>query len=562
MTNAIQLTVSQFLDRVSLDVPNSIKFINYKLLTDSEGILLEKEESIRPTVMGTLIDYLTRLVICKDLKAFDLIKSSQKELVQQAKREFRDSTIEKLTKEQVELATRLCLFEHEFRGNKYINPQKENIEIDNKTLVHIKTMLYRSKNFFDRVGYPKLLAYKCSITTPLNEKPYVEVYGDGDYLLSNALVDFKVSKRNPNRDYIRQLLVYYNGLIERELKKKKVKKDNITTLMIFNPRLDMFYKIDLENINKSDLLEVYQNLHLELIEIREKKKREDKKKKVNQKRRDISTQENAKFLRDPFLRLEDGIHKVSREDYKRFYGEKLTSFSHSGQIILIKKGGYYMFFLETDSKEYLLEGGHRINISHSLNYYYDNLCLYAERVKSIFSPYYESLKKIAKEVKGIGGDGKLHGAIINIDYLNHIYVEPSTGALKYYYATDTTSRIVYPSLIGLLSDSTTEYISLKGPTHSRILKRFLSRKRGLLKQSDPIKLLNTPKDINTLIVENDQNYEKPTSEEGYNKEMYYKSRVMNQVQYLFEQKVVRFWRDGVVENRYPITVRNSKRLKN
>lgn len=37
---------------------------------------------------------------------------------------------------------------------------------------------------------------------------------------------------------------------------------------------------------------------------------------------------------------------------------------------------------------------------------------------------------------------------------------------------------------------------------------------------------------------------------------------MSQVQYLFEQKVVRFWRDGVVENKYPITVRNSKKLNN
>lgn len=562
MINAVQLTVSQFLDGVSLDIPSSFKFINYKLLTDNEGILSEKEESIRPTLMGTLIDYLTRLVICRDLTAFDLIKSSQRKLVQQVKIEFKDSTIEKLTREQVELATRLCLFEHEFRGNQYVDPQKESIEIDHQTLIHIKTMLYRSKNFFDRIGYPKLLAYKCSITTPLNEKPYVEVYGDGDYLLSNALVDFKVSKRKTSRDYIRQLLVYYNGLIESDLNKKKVKKDNITALMIFNPRLDMFYKIDLENIDQSDILKVYQNLNLKLMEIREKKKRENKKKKVDQKRRDISTQENAKFLRDPFLRLEDGIHRVSREEYKRFYGEKLTSFSRPGQIILIKKEGYYMFFLEKDSKQYLLKGGDIINISHSLNYYYDNLSLYVERVKNIFSPYYEALKKIAKEVKSIGGDGKLHGAIINIDYLNHIYVEPSTGALKYYYATDTTSRTVYPSLIGLLSDSATEYISLTGPTHSKILKKFLSRKRGLLKKSESIKLLNAPKDINNLIVENDPNYEKPVSEEGYNSEMYYKSRVMSQVQYLFEKKVVRFWRDGVVENKYPITVRNSKKLNN
>ncbi|AXQ19212.1 hypothetical protein D0Y49_01910 [Lactobacillus johnsonii] len=554
----MRLTVSQFLNRTNINIPKDFKLTHYRLMTDDKSDLQEGEESLKPTLMGTLIDYLTRIVIYKDLKAFDFIKNTKnKKLIQQLKKDFKDIDYTQLTQENIKLVTRLCLFEHSFRGNEYIDPLKENIEINTLTCDHIKTMLNRANNFFNRFGQPVLTQYKCSITTSLKEKTYVEVYGDGDYLLQDALVDFKVSKNGPTQDYVRQLLIYYIGLVGKDLKKKKVKREEIKYLIIFNPRLDMFYKLDLESISEASLGEVNKNISLELLKIKENNEREEKKKKVNRKRRDISNQENIRFLTDPFFRLDDGIHNVSREDYKRFYSDKLTSFKYSGQVILIKKDGYYMFFLKTDDKEYMLEGGTRHNISHPLTYYYDNLTIYAKRVEKIFSKYFETLSKLAKEVRGIGGDGKIHGAIVDIDYFNHIYFEPATGSLKYYYAQDTQSRNVYNNLSSLLKDPTTASLGTK-ETHAKILKKFSKRKRGLLKNNSHIELLVSPQHLNNLITENEK-YVAPIKEEGYNKEMYYKSRIMNQVQYLYEHKVIRFWRDGVVENKYPLVIKNTNK---
>lgn len=555
----MRLTVSQFLSRTNINITKDFKLTHYRLMTDDKTDLQGDEESLKPTLLGTLIDYLTRIVIYKDLKAFDFIKNTKnKKLIQQLKKDFRDIDYTQLTQENIKLVTRLCLFEHSFRGNEYIDPLKENIEINTLTCDHIKIMLNRANNFFNKFGHPVLTQYKCSITTSLKEKTYVEVYGDGDYLLQDALVDFKVSKNGPTQDYVRQLLIYYIGLVGKDLKKKKVKREEIKYLIIFNPRLDMFYKLDLESISEASLGEVNKNIGLELLKIKEDNEREEKKKKVNRKRRDISNQENIKFLTDPFFRLDDGIHNVSREDYKRFYGDKLTSFNkYSGQVILIKKDGYYMFFLKTDDKEYMLEGGIRHNISHPLTYYYDNLTVYAKRVEKIFSKYCETLSKLAKEVRSIGGDGKIHGAIVDIDYFNHIYVEPATGSLKYYYAQDAQSRTVYNNLSSLLKDPTTASLDTK-ETHAKILKKFSKRKRGLLKNNAHIGLLVSPQHLTNLITENEK-YVGPIKEEGYHKEMYYKNRIMNQVQYLYEHKVVRFWRDGVVENKYPLVIKNTNK---
>lgn len=205
----------------------------------------------------------------------------------------------------------------------------------------------------------------------------------------------------------------------------------------------------------------------------------------------------------------------------------------------------------------MLEGGTRHNTSHPLTYYYDNLTIYAKRVEKIFSKYFETLSKLAKEVRGIGGDGKIHGAIVDIDYFNHIYFEPATGSLKYYYAQDTQSRNVYNNLSSLLKDPTTASLGTK-ETHAKILKKFSKRKRGLLKNNSHIELLVSPQHLNNLITENEK-YVAPIKEEGYNKEMYYKSRIMNQVQYLYEHKVIRFWRDGVVENKYPLVIKNTNK---
>lgn len=71
-------------------------------------------------------------------------------------------------------------------------------------------------------------------------------------------------------------------------------------------------------------------------------------------------------------------------------------------------------------------------------------------VKTPLDKYTEIQKKIAGEVKKIGGSGYIHGAIIDIDFYNHIYVNPSDLTIRGYYALDIFYKEIYPSVQELL----------------------------------------------------------------------------------------------------------------
>ena len=74
--------------------------------------------------------------------------------------------------------------------------------------------------------------------------------GDGDFLTTETLWDFKVSKSKPTKDHTLQLLIYSI------MGKKSIHKEfeNIKKLGIYNPRLNIVYTLDMKLINK-DLIE-------------------------------------------------------------------------------------------------------------------------------------------------------------------------------------------------------------------------------------------------------------------------------------------------------------------
>ena len=53
-------------------------------------------------------------------------------------------------------------------------------------------------------------------------------------------------------------------------------------------------------------------------------------------------------------------------------------------------------------------------------------------------------------VKQIGGIGTIHGSIVDIDFYNHIYVNPFDLSITGYWASDITNKIIYPSIPALL----------------------------------------------------------------------------------------------------------------
>ena len=161
---------------------------------------------------------------------------------------------------------------------------------------------------------------------------------------------------------------------------------------------------------------------------------------------------------DIFKYYPDGKHPVSREHYLEFLtniGQRPTSFSRDGQVVMLKKQDLYMFlFIKEKSKDgllRLLNGGKPIKLKNdNIDYYYERMHLYSEAVNAFLGEYNKALKVISEDVKKIGGDGKIHGCIVDIDFFNHLWLCPISGTLTPYMAYSISEKWEYKDLGSLL----------------------------------------------------------------------------------------------------------------
>lgn len=130
----------------------------------------------------------------------------------------------------------------------YRNMQKENSPVlTDETIENIRTMVLRSLAFIENYG---------SVTKDgfTFEGAYTDVItiGDGDYLTADTLWDFKVSKKEPNKDQTLQILIYY--IMGKH--SNYLEFNNIQNLGIFNPRLNKAYSLSVSDISDEIITEV------------------------------------------------------------------------------------------------------------------------------------------------------------------------------------------------------------------------------------------------------------------------------------------------------------------
>lgn len=155
----------------------------------------------------------------------------------------------------------------------------------------------------------------------------------------------------------------------------------------------------------------------------------------------------------PFIYLGDGIYEISNVDYIEFnrsvgIGLKLNK---AGKITMLKKAGYYLFIMTVNGMDYLLEGGRRKTAEFPISYYYEKMDNYANNIASFMEQFHQSMAKLSKTVRSLGGSGYIHGCIIDIDYYNHLYVNPLDWSITSYYATSMRDKWVYRNFPSLLA---------------------------------------------------------------------------------------------------------------
>lgn len=157
---------------------------------------------------------------------------------------------------------------------------------------------------------------------------------------------------------------------------------------------------------------------------------------------------------DIFLNWVDGIHEISREQYIGFYRGKnldITFNRNFHKLYLLKKQNTYMFVLQSSSNLNILNGGSLSKLEHKeINYYFENIDKVISYVKTPLDEFSKFQNDIADKIKQIGGSGVIHGAIIDINMLNHIYVNPIDGTVTPYWASDIIKKVVYKDFPTLL----------------------------------------------------------------------------------------------------------------
>lgn len=252
-----------------------IKPSEFEAIVIDDKITLNTEENVHGSIVGMVVDYLTRYLMGTDIvEAFriSLQGAVMAEKMGGVKKAL--ATADKLLKgikglddNSVINACKLVTFDVWFRnplgammakGYNETNPDKATIE-------NIQILVKRSMSFFEKYGpvtkdgftfEPVDADNKAHEKMMKTGKGSFGGYtatvdsGDGDFLTADTLWDFKVSKTKPTNKHTLQLLMYW--IMGRHSGQDIFK--SITKLGIFNPRLNTVYLLEMSKV-PSDIIE-------------------------------------------------------------------------------------------------------------------------------------------------------------------------------------------------------------------------------------------------------------------------------------------------------------------
>ena len=235
---------------------------------------------------------------------------------------------------------------------------------------------------------------------------------------------------------------------------------------------------------------------------------------------------------DIFHDWSDGIYEINSDDYRRFYREMGLdmTFNRNAIVTMLKNSGIYMFLLKSSNGGYnILDGGSfkRLPVD-DINYYFNNMAKFSETISRAFDKYFKSLHEISDEIRSFGGSGRIHGCIVDIDFLNHIFLNPCDGSIVPYHATSIVDKRVYRSIHSLLSNHCPDLLpSLESAT----------------------KNTDSPQSILFPIPSDDG---KPIR--YYGTDIYRYSKVMRGFQYITDYRIIRRWDKSLInDERAPIS---------
>lgn len=440
------------------------------------------------SIQGMVVDYLTRFLSGASIEdAFRISLLGAKIVAEEDNAHNLLQSITGLDDTSIRCACQMAGYDIAYRrgASKFVPVDK--IAPDKNVVHNIMVMVNRSMSFFREYG-PVI---KSGFTF---EGGYNEIVtrGDGDFLTHDCLWDFKVSKDTPKSIDTLQLLVYYllgiHSVYDEFLRIKK--------LGIFNPERNASYEINLADIPDKVIHAVSRDVIGYCVAQDPTSWR-------------VSTGTDPRILNavkakyyydfsfdtgfDP-ENYDDGIYDISIDDYWSYYRDLTDNgrpkFPYTHSVKFLKHNGFIMFVSVTEKGTMsVLHGGTLRRLKRSIQYYYDHLSEYGNLVLQKFSRYWDAIYHISTQVQAIAlsedsikqlyveyvnerkalgyesldyetwctiykdrfrFSGRVHGCIVDLDYNNHIYLNPYDGKIAPYYAPNMYQKYVYknvPSLI-------------------------------------------------------------------------------------------------------------------
>ena len=223
----------------------------FNMIQIQDGIVLNDSENVHPSVVGMVVDYMSRFLHsrCSAKEAFAISLAGAKVAEKIGVSDARADAfvllkhIKGLDDESIKCACELVRYDAWFRNPKEAIKSLENdFEApDGVSIQNIKTMIIRSLHFFDDYGP----VVESGFTFEADGYTKVVDSGDGDFLTRDTLWDFKVSKNPLTSKHTLQILMYW---IMGQHSKKPVFK-GITKIGVFNPRLNVVYLLDINEVS-------------------------------------------------------------------------------------------------------------------------------------------------------------------------------------------------------------------------------------------------------------------------------------------------------------------------
>ncbi len=252
---------------------------------------------------------------------------------------------------------------------------------------------------------------------------------------------------------------------------------------------------------------------------------------------------------NPFITYEDGTYEINTQQYMQFYDYCNDSIGGTGNIermlrnetakfYMIKQNGFYGFFVidqKTGAK--ICIGGivKNINKVTQIKYFEESFSAVVNQYVAAMFPYRKIQEKIAAEVQALGYSGRIHGCIVDVDFYNHIMINPLDGQVTYYYSP------VY----GLVSAYESFHELLHGIDDYGVERRIEQKNNAIalyeqrIKDGEELYIAKTNNELTTHV--------KQMVKIDVNNSIYALSKRLNQLQRLFASNILRDWNDDFAQ---------------